>query len=249
MRYDAESNRIIIGCRELVRCARRGICATLPRDEDEPGDERTAEVKEPLFYDFTIDEYSFRLVLDGCTVSDGEVRLTVAVDSSPKRPRKEVVAQARGEAYISAFVLSESTRSDGEIRCLYTNRQTGEENEIYERVSAKKLATFFEKCKMSIKVYAKPEIERVTERLPSMKAIKFPYQNVREGQHEIIRAVYKNVARGGTLFTAAPTGTGKTVSMMFPAVRALGDGRCDKIFYFTPKTTTANAACDCLDRL
>lgn len=249
MRYDAESNRIIIGCRELVRCARRGICATLPRDEDEPGDERTAEVKEPLFYDFTIDEYSFRLVLDSCTVSDGEVRLTVAVDSSPKRPRKEVVAQARGEAYISAFVLSESTRSDGEIRCLYTNRQTGEENEIYERVSAKKLATFFEKCKMSIKVYAKPEIERVTERLPSMKAIKFPYQNVREGQHEIIRAVYKNVARGGTLFTAAPTGTGKTVSMMFPTVRALGDGRCDKIFYFTPKTTTANAACDCLDRL
>ena len=249
MRYDAESNRIIIGCRELVRCARRGICATLPHDEDEPGDERTAEVKEPLFYDFTIDEYSFRLVLDGCTVSDGEVRLTVAVDSSTKRPRKEVVAQARGEAYISAFVLSESTTSDGEIRCLYTNRQTGEENEIYERVSAKKLATFFEKCKMSIKVYAKPEIERVTERLPSMKAIKFPYQNVREGQHEIIRAVYKNVARGGTLFTAAPTGTGKTVSMMFPAVRALGDGRCDKIFYFTPKTTTANAACDCLDRL
>ena len=56
MRYDAESNRIIIGCRELVRCARRGICATLPRDEDEPGDERTAEVKEPLFYDFTIDD-------------------------------------------------------------------------------------------------------------------------------------------------------------------------------------------------
>ena len=120
-------------------------------------------LKEPLFYDFTIDEYSFRLVLDGCTVSDGEVRLTVAVESSPKRPRKEVVAQARGEAYISAFVLSESTRSDCEIRCLYTNRQTGEENEIYERVSAKKLATFFEKCKMSIKVYAKPEIERVTE--------------------------------------------------------------------------------------
>ena len=249
MRYDAENNRIIVGCRELVRCARRGICATLPHDEDEPGNERTQEVIEPLFYDFELGEYSFRLMLDTCTVSDGEVRLTVAVDSSPKRPRREVVAQARGEAYISAFVLCEGTKKDGEIRCLYTNRQTGEENEIYERVSAKKLRTFFDKCIMSIKVYAKPEIERVTERLPSMKAIKFPYQNVREGQHEIIRAVYKNVARGGTLFTAAPTGTGKTVSMMFPAVRALGDGRCDKIFYFTPKTTTANAACDCIERL
>ena len=109
MRYDAENNRIIVGCRELVRCARRGICATLPHDEDEPGNERTAEVKEPLFYDFELGEYSFRLMLDTCTVIDGEIRVSVAVDSSPKRPRKEVVAQARGEAYISAFVLCEST--------------------------------------------------------------------------------------------------------------------------------------------
>ncbi len=250
MRYDQENNRIIVGCRELVRSARRGICATLPYDEDEPGNTATAKIDAPLKHEFDLGNYSFTLVQDSCAVVDGEIHITVPVDSSPKRPRKEVVAQARGEAYVSAFMLAESTGArDVVMRYLYTSRMTGEENEIHERVNSKKLATFFEKCKMSINVYAKPEVERVTERLPSMKAIKFPYQNVRDGQHEIIRAVYKNVARGGTLFTAAPTGTGKTVSMLFPAVRALGDGRCDKIFYFTPKTTTANAACDCLLRL
>ena len=250
MRYDQKNNRIIVGCRELVRTARRGICATLPHDEDEPGSTATQRIDTPLTYEFDLGDYSFTLVQDSCTVEDGEIHITVPVDSSPKRPRKEIVAQARGEAYVSAFMLAESTGgSDVVLRYLYTSRLTGEENEIHERVSTKKLVTFFEKCKMSIKVYAKPEVERVTERLPSMKTIKFPYQNVRDGQHEIIRAVYKNVARGGTLFTAAPTGTGKTVSMLFPAVRALGDGRCDKIFYFTPKTTTANAACDCLERL
>ena len=250
MKYDAEKNRIIVSCRELVRGARRGICATLPRDEDEPSIEGSAHNVTPMCYEFEIDDYAFLLTVEECAVVDGGIYLNVPVDSSPRRPRKEVVEQARGEGYIAAFVLNESTKdTDVEIRYLYTNRQTGEENEIYERVSAKKLRSFFEKCKMSIKVYARPEIERVTERLPSMKSIKFPYENVREGQHEIIRAVYKNVARGGTLFTAAPTGTGKTVSMLFPAVRALGDGRCDKIFYFTPKTTTAKAACDCIERL
>lgn len=249
MRYDAASNRIIIGCRELVRDARRGICAMLPKDEDEPSLYCNSAAK-PINYEFEVDGYSFTLVIDTCTEDGDAVSLTVPVDSSPRRPRKEVVAQARGEGYIAAFAISESTgKGDVEIRYLYTNRQTGEENEIYERVSAKKLRAFFEKCKMSIKVYARPEIERVTERLPSMKAISFPYKNIREGQHEIIRAVYKNVARGGTLFTAAPTGTGKTVSMLFPAIRALGDERCDKIFYFTPKTTTAKAACDCLEKL
>ena len=44
----------------------------------------------------------------------------------------------------------------------------------------------------------------------------------------------------------APTGTGKTVSVIYPAIRALGDGRCERVFYLTPKTTTANAAADCL---
>ncbi len=250
MRYDAASNRIIVGCRELVRGARRGICAMLPKDEDEPSFEYNLQNATPIYYEFDVDDYSFTLVIDTCALDGDVVRLTVPVDSSPRRPRKEVVAQARGEGYIAAFVLCENTgEGNVEIRYLYTNRQTGEENEIYERVSAKKLRTFFEKCKTSIKVYARPEIERVTERLPSMKTINFPYENVREGQHEIIRAVYKNVARGGTLFTAAPTGTGKTVSMLFPAVRALGDERCDKIFYFTPKTTTAKAACDCLEKL
>ncbi len=250
MRYDAEKNRIIVSCRELVRGARRGICAMLPRDEDEPSIEGAAHDVTPMCYEFEIDDYAFLLTVEECVATDKGIYLNVPVDSSPRRPRKEVVEQARGEGYIAAFVLNESTKdTDVEIRYLYTNRQTGEENEIYERVSAKKLRSFFEKCKMSIKVYARPEIERVTERLPSMRSIKFPYENVREGQHEIIRAVYKNVARGGTLFTAAPTGTGKTVSMLFPAVRALGDGRCDKIFYFTPKTTTAKAACDCILRL
>jgi Rad3-related DNA helicase len=80
-----------------------------------------------------------------------------------------------------------------------------------------------------------------------MKKARFPYGRVRDGQNEFMSLVYKNLTRGGTLYAAAPTGTGKTVSVLYPAVRALGDGKCDKIFYFTPKTTTAIAAKECIE--
>lgn len=248
MKYNAQTDELLISCKEFVTNARRGICTTLPVDEDEPI--LSTGGGEVLTYSFDIDEHRFTLTAHVKCASKGEVSIYVPTDSSPKRPKKEVIAQARGEGYIAAFIIAEEHGCEQvTISYTYFNRMTAEENTVRETVKRKKLSTFFEKCKMSTKVYARPEIERVTERLPSMKKIKFPYKNVRDGQSEIMHSVYKNVARGGRLFTAAPTGTGKTVSMLYPAVRALGNEKCDKIFYLTPKTTTANAARDCILKL
>ena len=77
-----------------------------------------------------------------------------------------------------------------------------------------------------------------------MKSARFPYQDVREGQEEFIRRTYRALAKGNTLFACAPTGTGKTVSVIYPAIKALGEEKCDKVFYLTPKGTTAEAAKD-----
>ena len=66
MKYDAEKNRIIVSCRELVRGARRGICATLPRDEDEPSIEGSAHNVTPMCYEFEIDDYAFLLTVEEC---------------------------------------------------------------------------------------------------------------------------------------------------------------------------------------
>ena len=248
MRYDAEKNEIKITARELVSIARRGVGATPPRDENEPI--YALSSKTSLSYPFEVSGYKFELEAEIADITEEGISLTVPTDSSPKRPRKEITEQARGEGYIAAFIYSELYKKDGvRIDYTYKNERTGEENEVFEIVKRKKLENFFDKCTMSIKVYAKPEIERVTERIPSMKKVKFPYGKMREGQREIIQTVYKNVARGGTLFTAAPTGTGKTVSMLYPAIRAMGDERCDKVFYLTPKTTIANAAKDCIEML
>ncbi len=249
MRYNEESKRISITVKELVRCARRGICTSLPYDEDEPTLPTSSPSPKRIEYPFSIGKYELTLIAD--VSQDGnKIRLTVPTDTSPRRPRKETVREARGEGFILSHVIMEGGGAElTEVEYEYLNKSTGEENLVTEYVKKGTAKKFFDRCKAAILVYARPEIERVTQRLPSMRGLKFPYKSIREGQHELIQSVYKNVARGGRLFTSAPTGTGKTVSTIYPAVRAMGDGYCEKIFYFTPKTTTAHAARDCIARL
>lgn len=249
MRYDAEKGLIYISCRELTKIARRGISAAPPLDEDDP--RHYADGSGELYeYPFTAGDYSFVLTVPAATVAGGEVHLTAPTERRAEKPTREERRQARGEAFISALVLSEREEKDSvSISVTYESKITRQRHTEEETVSRGKLKSFFERCKMSIIVYAEPEIERVTVRLPSMKKMRFPFKNMRDGQREIINSVYRSIAMGARLFTAAPTGTGKTVSMLYPALRALGDGRCSKVFYFTPKTTTANAARDCILRL
>lgn len=83
----------------------------------------------------------------------------------------------------------------------------------------------------------------------SLQALQFPFPAYRPGQYEMARAVYRTIANGGRLFCAAPTGIGKTMSTLFPALKALGEEKGERIFYLTAKTITRQAAEDALARL
>ncbi len=85
-------------------------------------------------------------------------------------------------------------------------------------------------------------IDHETHVRPTAAKVPFPYGEIREGQEEMIRAVMSAVRRRQRLFVQAPTGIGKTVSALYPAVRALGQGFCDKIFYLTAKSGTSREA-------
>ncbi|MBR1846099.1 MAG: PD-(D/E)XK nuclease family protein [Bacilli bacterium] len=80
------------------------------------------------------------------------------------------------------------------------------------------------------------------QRDASTKDLPFPYKGFRKGQRELAKYVYGVARRGGELFVEAPTGIGKTMSTLFPAVKAFEQGRLDKIFYLTAKNTGANSA-------
>lgn len=83
----------------------------------------------------------------------------------------------------------------------------------------------------------------------SLQALQFPYDSYRKGQRELAVAAYKTLRSQQRLFVEAPTGTGKTISTLFPAFKALGEERADRIFYLTAKTITRQVAEDALQAL
>ena len=70
----------------------------------------------------------------------------------------------------------------------------------------------------------------------------FPFGNYRPGQRELAVAVYRTICRGAKLYCQAPTGIGKTMSTLFPSVKAVGEEKAEKLFYLTAKTITRQAA-------
>ena len=87
------------------------------------------------------------------------------------------------------------------------------------------------------------------EELPTLSSLPFPYTEMRGGQEDMIRAVHRAAKRGERLFLQAPTGIGKTMSSLYPAVRARGEGLCDRIFYLTAKASTRREAFGAVRRL
>ncbi len=76
----------------------------------------------------------------------------------------------------------------------------------------------------------------------SAKRLSFPYGEYRAGQREFVEYAFEAMCTSKKLFAEAPTGIGKTMAVLFPAIKALGNGFGEKIFYFTSKTTIAEAA-------
>lgn len=83
----------------------------------------------------------------------------------------------------------------------------------------------------------------------SLDSLGFPFPKFRKGQRDLAEAVYKIVKHKKLLFARAPTGTGKTMACLFPAVKAMGLGLTDKIFYLTAKTPGRIVAQQALARL
>ncbi len=238
-----EEKRLNITPKELCLLAHRGFF--IPESpiisDDTPS--ITATTPHPYLVGEIL---SLSVFLTGCEISSDTVTL-IYPTASRKKPRKDEVELARGEGFILCHVANTLHGREHSLRIIYRTSDGEIIADSTEHPTENSALAFFGKCLSALTVFGGATVERQTERLPSFRTLKFPYENVREGQRELVRAAYRAIAKGTRLFASAPTGTGKTVSVLYPALRALGDGRCDKVFYLTPKTTTAEAAKDCLD--
>lgn len=97
--------------------------------------------------------------------------------------------------------------------------------------------------------FGKLMLERKNDILPRARKVPFPYTEVREGQEMMIKSIYRGIVKEKKVFIQAPTGIGKTISSLYPAVRALSEGRVDKIFYLTAKAQTRREAWSAMKKL
>lgn len=90
--------------------------------------------------------------------------------------------------------------------------------------------------------FAKLIINHRTLSIQSIKNINFPFDSFRQGQKKLAASVYASIRDDKELYVNAPTGVGKTISTLFPSIKAMGEGMVKRIFYLTAKTITRQAA-------
>ena len=147
-------------------------------------------------------------------------------------------AQAMCYAYIYALQhdLKKIT-----VQMTYVNLDTEAIKYFEEEFSFEKLEEWFENLISEYKKWADFQYAWKKLRQESIKKLQFPFP-YRKGQKELAAGVYRTIKRKKNLFIQAPTGVGKTVTTIFPAVKAVGENLGDRIFYLTAKTITGTVA-------
>lgn len=127
------------------------------------------------------------------------------------------------------------------VQMTYCQMETEEVKRFQETFSIEELERWFLDIVMQYEKWARFQVEWRQTRDATIKEAEFPYP-YREGQRELVTSVYRTILRKKKLFIQAPTGVGKTMTTIFPAVKAVGEGLGDKIFYLTAKTITRTVA-------
>lgn len=148
------------------------------------------------------------------------------------------LAQAKCYAYIYAV---QNSLKCIDVQMTYCQMETEEIRRFCQKFEFQELQTWFQDLVTQYEKWAKFEIEWRNVRNDSIRQIEFPFP-YREGQRDLVASVYRTILRKKKLFIQAPTGVGKTMATVFPAVRAVGEGLGEKIFYLTAKTIMRTVA-------
>ena len=148
------------------------------------------------------------------------------------------LAQAKCYAYIYAV---QNSLKCIDVQMTYCQMETEEIRRFCQEFEFQELQTWFQDLVTQYEKWAKFEIEWRNVRNDSIRQIEFPFP-YREGQRDLVASVYRTILRKKKLFIQAPTGVGKTMATVFPAVRAMGEGLGEKIFYLTAKTIMRTVA-------
>ncbi len=130
------------------------------------------------------------------------------------------------------------------IQLTYYQIETNEIKQFQKTLSFNQLETYYiDFLKRYLKWAKLSQNLRITSS-KTLKSLQFPFPEYRQGQRQFAVSVYQTILQKQKLFAQAPTGIGKTISTLFPSLKAIGENKIDKIFYLCAKNITAKVACD-----
>lgn len=147
---------------------------------------------------------------------------------------------AQAKCYACMYAMQQELPAIG-VQLTYCHMETEEIKRFRQEYKTEELKEWFASLLLEYEKWARFQTEWRKIRNQSVKNLQFPYE-YREGQRELVASVYKTILRKKKLFIQAPTGVGKTISTVFPAVKAVGEELGEKVFYLTAKTITRTAA-------
>ena len=163
---------------------------------------------------------------------------------------------AQGMVY-GAIYSTQQDLPSLDVRLTYYQIDTDQIQRFTRHFTQKELDDFVQDLLSQYVPWARRQLDWSSRRAADLAALPFPFAAYRPGQRALAGEVYRACRtgkdaghKGGTrLFCQAPTGIGKTISALFPALKSMGEGRGEKLFYLTARNTTQAAAEDALARL
>ncbi|TCZ78296.1 ATP-dependent DNA helicase [Paenibacillus albiflavus] len=176
---------------------------------------------------------------DGMTTID-EIKSTM-LDMEQITADRYPVHWAQAKCY--AYMYAEANGlGEIKVQLTYYQIETEETKRFVEQYSRVELASFVTDVIMRYAPYAAMLVQHKQLRDKSAQEIPFPFDNYRAGQRMMAGAVYRTIEEGMKLFAKAPTGIGKTISTLFPSIKAMGQGLVKQLFYLTARTITRTSA-------
>lgn len=174
-----------------------------------------------------------------------EIKGTYRDLSKMKEPVAVHLSQAK--CYAAIYLMQRGCPSI-DVRMSYCNMDTEEMKYFDNTYSAEEIIKWFNDLIGMYLKWSDFEYDWEITRTASIKSVQFPFP-YREGQKDLAAGVYRTIVHGKKLFLEAPTGTGKTITTVFPSVKAMGEKKVSKIFYLTAKTITRTVAEDAYNTL
>lgn len=157
------------------------------------------------------------------------------------------VHRAQAMCYAWIYMLQNDLEKI-DVQMTYAHLDTEEIRRFRESFSREELEAWYQKLTGEYHKWVSFRLKWQEKRNASMKNLEFPFP-YRKGQREMVAGVYHAVSSKKQIFVQAPTGVGKTMSSVFPSVRAIGEGKGELLFYLTAKTITRTVAQDAFEIL